>query len=187
MSLIHEFNEERKARLVRLGARSCPTCMGLRNELANKTRASDAIAADQAAAIEGYKARIAAFEAAAALTATPNAIEPVVSDPIYRAANGGGIAITVINIVGAVCRHFGLSYAEIISQRRDIEVVLPRQIVMYLAKTLTTRSFPEIGRRIGDRDHTTILHGVRKIKALVESGHPIAEDIDAIRVRLGVA
>jgi len=59
--------------------------------------------------------------------------------------------------------------------------VRPRQIAMYLAKTLTLRSLPEIGRRFGGRDHTTVLHAVRKIEGLVSGDKVLAEEIEVLK------
>lgn len=68
----------------------------------------------------------------------------------------------------AVARHYSVSRADMLSARRTANVVRPRQVAMYLSKKLTGRSLPEIGRRTGNRDHTTILHAVNKIEALRE-------------------
>lgn len=67
------------------------------------------------------------------------------------------------------------------SDRRTKAVVYPRQIAMYLAKELTTRSLPDIGRRFGGKDHTTVLHAVRKIAALVKTDRETAGHIDEIK------
>ena len=74
-----------------------------------------------------------------------------------------------------------MSRAEILSARRTANVVRPRQIAMYLAKILTLRSLPEIGRRFGGRDHTTVLHAVRKIEELVSKDHNLAEVIELLK------
>ncbi|HTP90451.1 MAG TPA: helix-turn-helix domain-containing protein, partial [Xanthobacteraceae bacterium] len=63
-------------------------------------------------------------------------------------------------------------------------VVRPRQVAMYLAKVLTLRSLPEIGRRFGGRDHTTVLHAVRKIEALAGNDSAFAEEIEALKRQL---
>jgi len=63
-------------------------------------------------------------------------------------------------------------------------VVRPRQVAMYLAKTLTLRSLPEIGRRFGGRDHTTVLHAVRKIENLVGTDSALAEEIELLKRQL---
>jgi chromosomal replication initiator protein len=62
--------------------------------------------------------------------------------------------------------------------------VRPRQVAMYLAKTLTLRSLPEIGRRFGGRDHTTVLHAVRKIENLVHNDTSLAEEIESLKRQL---
>lgn len=66
-----------------------------------------------------------------------------------------------------VADHFGVPVIDMVSQRRTASVVRPRQIAMYLSRLLTLRSLPEIGRRFGGRDHTTVMHGVRKIEYLI--------------------
>ena len=73
---------------------------------------------------------------------------------------------TIERIIRTVAERFGIMAIDIVSERRTQNVVRPRQIAMWLAKTITTASLPEIGRRIGKRDHTTILHGVKKIERL---------------------
>jgi chromosomal replication initiation ATPase DnaA len=90
----------------------------------------------------------------------------------------------VKTIIQAACVHFGLTRADLLSRRRTPRVARPRQVVMFLAKELTPASLPEIGRRMGDLDHTTILHGIRKIASLIEAGDPIAADVKAIRKSL---
>lgn len=81
--------------------------------------------------------------------------------------------------------HYGISQADILSQRRTAATVLARQVAMYLCKTLTVRSLPEIGRHFGNRDHTTVLHSVRKITGLVLRNKALAGDIETIRAELG--
>ncbi len=71
------------------------------------------------------------------------------------------------DIFRATADYFQLSMAEFMSRRRQARLTLPRQIAMYLAKVMTVRSFPEIAGKLGGRDHTTILHGVRKIELLI--------------------
>ena len=72
--------------------------------------------------------------------------------------------IEVRTIIKAVAHHYGVSLADMISARRTAHVVRPRQVAMYLAKKFTLRSLPDLGRRFGDRDHTTILSGIRKME-----------------------
>src|SRR5205814_1301683 len=75
--------------------------------------------------------------------------------------------IKIEDIQRVVARQYNVSRSDLLSSRRTANVVRPRQVAMYLAKTLTLRSLPEIGRRFGGRDHTTVLHAVRKIETLV--------------------
>lgn len=74
--------------------------------------------------------------------------------------------VNVLKIQMATARYYGVTRADILSHRRTSKVVKPRQIAMYLCKILTMKSLPEIGRMFGDRDHTTVLHAVRKIEDL---------------------
>ena len=80
-----------------------------------------------------------------------------------------------------VANHYSVSRADILSSRRTAVVVKPRQVAMFLAKTLTMRSLPEIGRRFGGRDHTTVLHAVRKIEALSANDTTLREEIDLLK------
>ena len=92
--------------------------------------------------------------------------------------------LRVEHIQRAVALYFGLSKLDLLSCRRTINVARPRQIGMYLSKTLTTKSLPEIGRRFGGRDHTTILHGVRKIESLLPIDNKLRSDVASIRASL---
>lgn len=88
--------------------------------------------------------------------------------------------ITVDEIQKAAAEHFSLRQADLLSERRTRAIARPRQIAMYLCKQLTTRSYPDIGRRFGGRDHTTVLHGVRKIEELMPKDDQIARDVEAL-------
>lgn len=88
------------------------------------------------------------------------------------------------DIIQAVARHYEVSRADILSARRTAVVVRPRQVAMYQAKTLTLRSLPEIGRRMGQRDHTTILSGVRKITRLLLDDADLAEEVAFLESQL---
>jgi chromosomal replication initiator protein len=92
--------------------------------------------------------------------------------------------ITVDDIQKAVSEHFGLKQADLLSERRTRAVARPRQAAMYLAKQLTTRSLPDIGRRFGGRDHTTVLHAVRRIEELRAVDPVLANDIETIARKL---
>jgi chromosomal replication initiator protein len=89
--------------------------------------------------------------------------------------------VKIEDIQRTVARQYNVSRADLLSSRRTANVVRPRQIAMYLAKTLTLRSLPEIGRRFGGRDHTTVLHAVRKIENLVGSDTALADEIELLK------
>jgi chromosomal replication initiator protein len=89
--------------------------------------------------------------------------------------------VKIEDIQRVVARQYNVSRADLLSSRRTANVVRPRQIAMYLAKTLTLRSLPEIGRRFGGRDHTTVLHAVRKIENLVDNDNVLAEEIELLK------
>ncbi|MFT4130962.1 chromosomal replication initiator protein DnaA [Labrys sp. (in: a-proteobacteria)] len=89
--------------------------------------------------------------------------------------------VKIEDIQRIVAKHYNVSRADILSLRRTATVVKPRQVAMYLAKSLTPRSLPEIGRRFGGRDHTTVLHAVRKIEGLVGKDTGLAEEVDLLR------
>ena len=89
--------------------------------------------------------------------------------------------VKIEDIQKLVATHFNVSRADILSSRRSASVVKPRQIAMYLAKILTLRSLPEIGRRFGGRDHTTVLHAVRKIEGAVEADTGLREDVELLK------
>jgi chromosomal replication initiator protein len=89
--------------------------------------------------------------------------------------------VKIEDIQRVVARQYNVSRADLLSSRRTANVVRPRQIAMYLAKTLTLRSLPEIGRRFGGRDHTTVLHAVRKIESLVGNDVALAEEIELLK------
>lgn len=106
-------------------------------------------------------------------TAAPAATEIAWSPPMVE------------QIKRAVCLRYGLSRIDLVSQRRTADIVRPRQIAMYLAKTITLNSYPEIGQRFGGRDHTTILHACRKIERLIAAGDDaLRAEVEALRREL---
>ncbi|QGM44213.1 chromosomal replication initiator protein DnaA [Methylocystis heyeri] len=89
--------------------------------------------------------------------------------------------VKIDDIQKLVASHYNITRADILSSRRTANVVRPRQIAMYLSKMLTLRSLPEIGRRFGGRDHTTVLHAVRKIEELAAKDQSLVEVIDLLK------
>ncbi len=89
--------------------------------------------------------------------------------------------VTIDEILRKVADHYNLRMSDLLSARRARAVARPRQVAMYLAKTLTSKSLPDIGRRFGGRDHTTVIHAVRRIEELRQTDSQIAEDVELLR------
>ncbi len=89
--------------------------------------------------------------------------------------------VKIDDILRVVMKHFGVNRGDLLSSRRNRSIVRPRQIGMYLAKSLTARSLPEIGRRFGGRDHTTVLHAIRKIESLLQDDAGLREEVEVLK------
>jgi chromosomal replication initiator protein len=89
--------------------------------------------------------------------------------------------VTIDEIQKRVAEHYNIRLADMHSARRARAVARPRQVAMWLCKQLTPRSLPEIGRKFGGRDHTTVMHAVRKIEELRAADRTLAEDIELLR------
>ncbi len=89
--------------------------------------------------------------------------------------------VTVEEIQRKVAEHYSIRLSDLIGPKRLRTIARPRQVAMYLAKQMTTRSLPDIGRRFGGRDHTTIMHGVRKVEELRGTDTQLAEDLELLR------
>lgn len=89
--------------------------------------------------------------------------------------------ITIEEIQKQVSEHYNIRISEMSSVRRARNIARPRQVAMYLAKQLTTRSLPEIGRKFGNRDHTTVMHAVAKVTELMAADADFAEDVDLLK------
>jgi chromosomal replication initiator protein len=89
--------------------------------------------------------------------------------------------VTIEEIQKRVAEHFNIRIADMHSARRARAVARPRQVAMYLSKQLTSRSLPEIGRKFGGRDHTTVMHAVKKVEELRQSDTSFCEDVDLLR------
>jgi chromosomal replication initiator protein len=123
--------------------------------------------------LEGALNRLVAYAGLGNRSITAEFAEDVLAD-MFRASRR---RITIDEIQKRVSDHFKIRNAEMVSARRAREVARPRQIAMYLAKQLTPRSLPEIGRRFGGRDHTTVIHAVRQIEKLRASDVEIDNDV----------
>ena len=89
--------------------------------------------------------------------------------------------VTIEDIQRRVAEHFNIRMADMHSPRRARAIARPRQVAMYLCKQLTARSLPEIGRKFGGRDHTTVMHAVRRVEELSQMDAALAEDVDLLR------
>jgi Bacterial dnaA protein helix-turn-helix len=90
----------------------------------------------------------------------------------------------VTRIQKVVARFYNVTRIDICSKRRTARVVKPRQIGMYLAKAMTLQSYPEIGRRFGNRDHTTVMHAERKIAKMIKSDESFCFEIEALKAEI---
>ncbi|MEI7932193.1 MAG: chromosomal replication initiator protein DnaA, partial [Alphaproteobacteria bacterium] len=93
---------------------------------------------------------------------------------------GGERRVTVDEIQKTVAEYYSLKQADLISERRQRAIARPRQAAMWIAKQITTRSLPDIGRRFGGRDHTTVLHAVRRIEELKAGDPVLARDLETL-------
>jgi chromosomal replication initiator protein len=89
--------------------------------------------------------------------------------------------VTIEEIQKRVAEHYNIRLSDMHSARRARAVARPRQVAMYLAKQLTTRSLPEIGRKFGGRDHTTVMHAVKKVEELRSLDASFGDDVELLR------
>lgn len=94
------------------------------------------------------------------------------------------IRITTASIQRAVCEHYGLTQEQLLATTRRREIARPRQVGMYLARKLTSRSLPEIGQYFGGFDHTTVLHACRKVSQLIAEDADFAVAVQEVRRRI---
>jgi len=130
--------------------------------------------------LEGALNRIAAYQQFNNAAVTLDLASLVLRD---MQASPDGSRIKIDDILKVVGRHFNVGRTDLLSPRRARSVVVPRQIGMYLAKKMTARSLPEIGRRFGGRDHSTVLHAVRKIEDQIKTDDKLAREV-ALLIRL---
>lgn len=91
---------------------------------------------------------------------------------------------TIRHIQNVVCAYYGICHVQLLSRRRAWSVVIPRQVAMYLCKTLTTKAFPYIGRAFDGRDHTTVMHAVERVEAKCAADPEFAAVVDRLRRHL---
>ena len=127
--------------------------------------------------LEGALNRVVAHSQLVGRAITLETTQEVLHD-LLRASDR---RITIEEIQKKVAEHFNIKLAEMGSARRSRQVARPRQVAMYLAKQLTSRSLPEIGRKFGGRDHTTVMHAVKKVEELKDADLNFAEDVELLR------
>jgi hypothetical protein len=128
-----------------------------------------------------------------AMGVTPKRIEP---RPVVRevahlpkacphcGAPAKPLGLMIAHIQHTVAAYYGLEPGAMTSAQRGYQIAHPRQIAMYLASTLTPKSLPEIGRRFGGRDHTTVIYAIKAVKSRMESDAEILLDVEVLRERL---
>ncbi|MFZ1470030.1 MAG: chromosomal replication initiator protein DnaA [Paracoccaceae bacterium] len=127
--------------------------------------------------LEGALTRLFAFASLVGREITLDLAQDCLAD-ILRASDR---KLTIEEIQRKVAEHYNIRLADMIGPKRLRTIARPRQVAMYLAKQLTPRSLPEIGRRFGGRDHTTIMHGVRKIEELMAADSQLADDLQLLK------
>ncbi len=127
--------------------------------------------------LEGALNRLYALASLVGRTVSVEMAQDCLSD-ILRASDR---KLTIEEIQRKVSEHYDIRLSDMLGPKRTRSLARPRQVAMWLCKQLTTRSLPEIGRKFGKRDHTTIMHGVRKIDELRQSDSQIADDLELLR------
>ena len=94
---------------------------------------------------------------------------------------GSNKSINVESIQNIVAAHFNLNIDEMLSPRRSRSLARPRQIAMYLSKKFTSKSLPDIGRKFSNRDHTTVIHAIKKIEDLLKKDSEIKHSVNEIK------
>ena len=130
--------------------------------------------------LEGALIKLFAFGSFVGKEVTLEMTQECLSD-VLRASDR---KVSIEEIQRTVAEHFRMRMSDMIGPKRHRTIARPRQMAMYLAKTLTSRSLPEIGRRFGGRDHTTVMHAVKRVEELRQKDTQIAEDLELLRQML---
>ncbi|KEO54248.1 chromosomal replication initiation protein [Thioclava pacifica DSM 10166] len=127
--------------------------------------------------LEGALTRLFAYASLIGREITMDLAQECLKDQLRQSER----KVTVEEIQRKVAEHYNVRLSDLVGPKRLRAIARPRQVAMFLAKSLTTRSLPDIGRRFGGRDHTTIMHGIRKIEELRATDSQLAEDIELLR------
>lgn len=127
--------------------------------------------------LEGALTRLFAFASLVGREITLDMAQECLAD-LLRASDR---KVTIDEIMRKVADHYNLRLSDMTSARRARAVARPRQVAMFLSKTLTSKSLPEIGRKFGGRDHTTVMHAVKRVESLSDTDSQMAEDVELLR------
>ncbi len=127
--------------------------------------------------LEGALTRLFAFASLVGKDITLELAQDCLADILKQSDR----KVSVEEIQRKVSDHYNIRLSDMLGPKRVRTIARPRQVAMYLAKHLTSRSLPEIGRRFGGRDHTTVMHGVRRIEELMGNDQQLAEDLELLR------
>ena len=127
--------------------------------------------------LEGALTRLFAFASLVGKEITMELTQDCLAD-VLRASDR---KTTVEEIQRKVSEHYNIRLSDMLGPKRSRNLARPRQIAMYLSKKMTTRSLPDIARRFGGRDHTTVMHGVKKIEELMQQDSQMADDLEMLR------
>ena len=127
--------------------------------------------------LEGALTKLFAFASLVGREITLDLTQDCLAD-VLRASDR---KVTIEEIQRKVSEHYNMRLSDMIGPKRHRTIARPRQMAMYLSKQLTSRSLPEIGRRFGGRDHTTVMHAVKRINELKSVDNQIAEDLEMLR------
>lgn len=127
--------------------------------------------------LEGTLTRLKAFSELSGHSITIDMCKNILKDVLGEKKT----SYTIEEVIKAVSRHYNLRVTDLKSQKRSKQIALARQVAMYLCRALTSDSFPEIGSRFGGKDHSTVIHSVNKIEALLKDDTDVSKDIKEIR------
>ena len=130
--------------------------------------------------LEGALTKIIAYSKLTSSPITLSFAESVLQDLIIEAQK----EITPDMIIKIVAEHFNVSVSDIISKKKSQDIVYPRQLIMYLCRTLTDVALSLIGKKLGNRDHTTIIHGYEKIQREIEENDKIRNDVEILKKKI---
>ena len=127
--------------------------------------------------LEGALTRLFAFSSLVGRQITLDMAQESLAD-ILRASDR---KVTMDEIMKKICHYYNVRMSDLLSPRRSRNIARPRQMAMYLSKNMTSRSYPEIGKQFGNRDHTTVMHAVKKIEELKSQDSQVSDDAELLR------